>query len=148
MRNLLHRDPREHLASAVGAPLPPVYVREPAFQAFSILRAGFSALPILAGTDKFFHVLTNWNQFLAPVLQSLVRGHVRGFMNLVGLFEIAAGFLVAVRPRLGSAVVGFWLCGIIVNLVLIPGYFDIVLRDLGLAVCALAFYRLSRQYDT
>ena len=145
MRHLLER--RQKLAAAVGAPPAPVYVREPAYQAFAVLRAGFTALPILAGADKFLHLLTNWNQYLAPPVFSLIRGHVRGFMDLVGLVEMAAGLLVAVRPRLGSKVVGLWLCGVIVNLLLIPGYFDIALRDFGLAIGALAFFRLSLQYD-
>jgi hypothetical protein len=145
MRHLLERPQR--LAAAVGAPPAPVYVREPAFQAFAILRFGYAALPILAGADKFFHVLVNWNQYLAPIVFSLLRGHVRGFMELVGLVEMATGVLVAVRPRWGSAVVGLWLCGSIANLLLIPAFFDIVLGDLGLAVGALAFFRLSKQYN-
>jgi hypothetical protein len=142
--HLLER--RQHLAAAVGAPPAAAYVREPAFQAFVILRAGFAALPIIAGADKFFHLLANWNLYLAPVVASLVRGHVRGFMDLVGVVEMAAGVLVAVKPRWGSAVVGLWLCGIIVNLLMIPGFYDIALRDFGLAVGALAFFRLSRQF--
>jgi hypothetical protein len=145
MRHLLARP--QKLAAAVGAPPSPVYVREPAFQAFAILRFGYAALAILAGADKFFHTLADWNQYLAPVIFSLIRGHVRGFMDLVGLVEMAAGVLVAVRPRWGSAVVGLWLVGIIVNLLLIPAFFDIVLHDCGLAVGALAFFRLSQQYD-
>jgi hypothetical protein len=150
MRHLLLHRPasRERLApSATGVPPGPVYVREPAFQAFSIMRAGFTALPIIAGADKFFHLLVNWDQYLAPVVARIIGGHVRGFMDLVGVIEMAAGLLVAVRPRLGSAVVGLWLCGIIINLLLIPAYFDIALRDFGLAVSALAFFRLSRHYD-
>ena len=146
MRHLLE-ERKTHVA-ANGALISPVYVREPAFQAFAILRVGYAALPIIAGADKFFHVLTNWNQYLAPAVYSLIGGHVRGFMDLVGLIEISAGILVAVRPRWGSPVVGLWLLGIIGNLLLIPGYYDIALRDFGLAVGALAFFRLSAQFDT
>lgn len=148
MRHLLQRpETGERLTPGVSVPPGPVYVREPAFQAFSILRAGFAALPILAGADKFFHLLVNWNQYLAPVVMSAIRGHVRGFMDLVGVVEMAAGVLVAIRPRWGSAVVGLWLCGIIANLLLIPAYFDVALRDFGLALGALSLFRLSRQYN-
>lgn len=149
MRHVLQRpETREQrLTPGVGVPPGPVYVREPAFQAFSILRAGFAALPILAGADKFLHLLADWNQYLAPIVVRAVGGHVRGFMDLAGVIEMAAGVLVAVRPRWGSAVVGLWLCGIIVNLLLIPAYFDIALRDFGLALGALSLFRLSRQYD-
>ena len=145
MRHSLER--RQRLAAAVGAPPAPVYVREPAYQAFAILRAGYAALPILAGTDKFFHALTNWNQYLAPAIFALIRGHVRGFMDLVGVLEISAGFLAAARPRWGSAVVGLWLCAIVVDLLMVRGFADVALRDLGLAVGALAFFRLAKQYD-
>jgi hypothetical protein len=149
MRHLLQRPEsrEERLTPGVKVPTGPVYVREQAFQAFSILRVGFALLPILAGLDKFFHALTDWNQYLAPVVFRAVGGHVRGFMDLVGVVEMAAGVLVAARPRWGSAVVGLWLCGIVVNLLLIPGYYDVALRDFGLALGALSLFRLSRQYD-
>ena len=93
----------------------------PAYQAYLILYAGFVALPILAGADKFLHLLVNWDQYLAPLAERLlpVSGHT--FMQAVGVIEIAAGVLVAVRPRLGAYVVAFWLWGIILNLLLIPG---------------------------
>ncbi|HXT00478.1 MAG TPA: hypothetical protein VN915_07365 [Elusimicrobiota bacterium] len=148
MRQLLHRpESRERLTSGVTVPPGPVYVREPAFQAFSVLRIGFTVLPILAGADKFFHLLTDWNQYVCPLLFRVIGGHVRGFMDLVGVIEMAAGVIVAVRPRWGSVIVGLWLCGIIVNLLLVPGYYDIALRDFGLALGALSLFRLSRQYN-
>ena len=119
----------------------------PAYQAFGILYAGFVALPILAGLDKFFHFLVNWDQYLAPIATRVlpVSGHT--FMLLVGVVEIAAGLLVAVRPRIGAYVVALWLWGIIVNLMLIPGYYDIALRDFGLSLGALALARISTQVN-
>lgn len=44
-------------------------------------------------------------------------------------------------------VVTAWLLGIIVNLLLVPGYYDIGLRDFGLALGALALARLSQQFS-
>ena len=146
MRNLLS-ERKVHAPSLLGASASPVYVREPAFQAFTILRVGYAALPIIAGADKFFHVLTNWNQYLAPAVYAMIGGRVRGFMDLVGLVEISAGVLVAAKPRWGGPVVGLWLLGIIGNLLMIPGFYDVALRDFGLAVGALAFFRLSAQFD-
>jgi hypothetical protein len=64
----------------------------------------------------------------------------------VGVIEIAAGLLVAVKPRLGSHVVAAWLGGIIVNLLLARGFYDIALRDFGLSLGALALGQLSRDY--
>ena len=118
-----------------------------AYQAYLILYAGFVALPILAGLDKFFHLLVNWDQYLAPLVTRVlpVSGHT--FMLAVGVIEVAAGLLVALRPRIGAYVVALWLWGIIVNLLLIPGYYDIALRDFGLSLGALALARLSQEFS-
>jgi hypothetical protein len=120
----------------------------PSYQAFQILRAGFVVAPILAGADKFFHLLTNWDMYLAPAISNLspVGGH--GLMSAIGIVEIAAGLLVALKPRIGAYVVAGWLAGIIVNLLLIPGYFDIALRDFGLSLGALALARLSHEFSS
>src|SRR5688572_5348637 len=118
----------------------------PAYQAYLVLYAGFVALPILAGLDKFFHLLVNWDQYLAPLVAEFipVTGHT--FMLVVGVVEIAAGVLVAVRPRMGAYVVALWLWGIILNLLLIPGFYDVALRDFGLSLGALALARLSQEF--
>jgi hypothetical protein len=119
----------------------------PAYQAYLILHVGFAALPILAGLDKFSSLLVNWEQYLAPVVTRLlpVSGHT--FMLAVGVIEVAAGLLVAFRPRIGACVVALWLWGIIVNLLLVPGFYDVALRDFGLSLGALALARLSREFD-
>src|SRR5262252_8092791 len=74
----------------------------PAWQAYQILHVGFTAAPILAGIDKFFHLLCNWDQYLAPWVARLspVSGHT--LMLAAGMVEAAAGVLVAIRPRLGA----------------------------------------------
>ena len=84
--------------------------------------------------------------YLAPRIAALspIGGH--GLMSVVGVVEIAAGVLVALRPQIGAYVVAAWLGAIIVNLLLIPGFFDIALRDFGLSLGALALARLSAQY--
>lgn len=64
-------------------------------------------------------------------------------MAIVGLVEIVAGITVALRPRFGGYLVAAWLVGIIVNLLLLGDYFDIALRDLGLAIGAFALARLA-----
>jgi hypothetical protein len=117
----------------------------PAKQAFLVLYAGFGLLPILAGLDKFFHLLANWDQYLAPVAVRLIPISGHAFMLVVGVIEIFAGLLVIARPRLGAYVVALWLWGIIVNLLLIPGFYDIALRDFGLSLGALALARLSAE---
>src|SRR5688500_13313714 len=122
-------------------------VSRPSYHAYRILQFGFMAAPIIAGLDKFFHALVNWDLYLAPQIARLspIGGH--NLMLAVGAVEIAAGVLVAVKPRLGGLIVAAWLWGIIANLLLIPGYFDIALRDFGLSLGALALSRLAAEYD-
>ena len=119
----------------------------PAYQAFRILQAGFIAAPILAGLDKFFHLLVNWDQYLPSVVtrMSPIGGH--NLMLVVGVIEIVAGIGVALKPRIFAYVVAAWLALIIANLLLIPGYFDVALRDFGLFLAALALARLSQQFS-
>ena len=118
----------------------------PSYHAYQILRLGFTAAPILAGIDKFFHVLCNWDQYLAPWVAALspVSGH--NLMLAFGVVEAAAGILVAIKPRLGAPIVGAWLCLIIVNLLTMGAYFDVALRDLGLALGAFALWRLAHEF--
>jgi hypothetical protein len=89
----------------------------------------------------------NWDQYLAPRIAAIlpVAGHT--FMLAVGVIEIIAAGLVAAKPRFGAYVVGVWLWGIIVDLLLVPGYYDIALRDLGLSLAALALARLAEQFE-
>jgi hypothetical protein len=116
---------------------------DPAYQAFLLLRTAFTLAPVVFGLDKFFDVLTEWKHDLAPTLNDLVPGTAHQAMLMVGVVEIAAGLLVALRPRLGGYVVAAWLAGIIVNLLLVPGFFDVALRDFGHLVAALALARLA-----
>jgi hypothetical protein len=116
----------------------------PARQAFRFLHFGFTVAPILAGLDKFFHLLVNWDQYLPTVVASILPAHT--LMLTVGVIEIVAGIGVALKPRIFAYVVAAWLAVIIINLLLIPGYFDIALRDFGLLLAALALARLSQQF--
>ena len=121
----------------------------PAAQAWAILYIGFAVLPIMAGLDKFCHVLVNWDLYLAPLVTQVVPIEGHTFMLLVGVIEIVAGVLVALRPQIGAYIVMLWLWGIIVTLLLTPaGFYDIALRDFGLSLGALALARLSQEFDS
>jgi hypothetical protein len=112
-------------------------------QAYLLLRTVFTIAPIAFGLDKFFGLLTDWEDYLAPWINDLVPGSAHDAMLIVGVIEILAGVLVAVRPSIGAYVVAAWLLGIIINLVSIGDYGDIALRDFGLLVAALALARLA-----
>lgn len=116
----------------------------PALQAYKILRFTFVVAPILFGVDKFFNVLTQWPKFLAPIVTNNLP--VEAFVRVVGAVEVAAGLLVFFKPRIGAYVVAAWLFAIVVDLLLIPGYYDVALRDFGLMLAALALAQLSRTF--
>jgi uncharacterized membrane protein YphA (DoxX/SURF4 family) len=112
-------------------------------QAFFLLRFGFTVAPIIAGLDKFLHLLTDWDKYLAPAVSNTLGIQPHTFMMIVGVIEIVAGVVVAINPRFGGYLVSAWLFGIIIDLVLVGGYLDIALRDLGLLLGALALARLA-----
>lgn len=116
---------------------------DPGRQAFWLLRTVFTVAPVVFGLDKFVNLLTDWPRYLAPVVNDIVPGTAQQAMYAVGVIEIVAGIVVALRPRYGGLLVSAWLAGIIVNLLLISGYYDIALRDFGLLVGALALSRLA-----
>jgi len=122
-------------------------VASPSYQAYQILRTGFTVAPIVAGLDKFFHLLVNWDQYLPAFVNKLTGGHGHELMLAVGVIEIVAGLGVAFKPRLFAYVVSAWLLLIVVNLLMVPGFFDVALRDFGLSLAALALARLSSEYD-
>jgi hypothetical protein len=141
----LRREPL--IGAPVGEPRQSAPIRRPAYQAYLVLYAGFIVAPFLAGIDKFFHLLVNWDQYLAPTIARMLPIGAHPFMLVVGVIELAAAGLVAVKPRIGAYVVAAWLWGIIINLLLIPGYYDIALRDFGLSLGALALGRLAEQFE-
>jgi uncharacterized membrane protein YphA (DoxX/SURF4 family) len=118
----------------------------PVHQAYLILYVGFIALPILAGADKFVHLLVNWDQYLTPLVTKTLPVTAHTFMLVVGVIEIVAGILVALQPRIGAYIVALWLWGIIVNLLLLQNFYDVALRDFGLSLGALALARLSQEF--
>ena len=124
----------------------PAAIEDPAYQAFLALRVGFVVAPILFGLDKFTNLLTDWTAYLAPSVDRLVPGSASSAMLAVGVIEIVAGLVVAVRPRVGGYLVAAWLAGIITNLLLLGDHYDVALRDLGLLLAALALARLATAF--
>ena len=127
-------------------PRSPAAIDNPAYQAFLTLRVGFVVAPILFGLDKFTNLLTDWTAYLAPAIYRLVPGSASGAMLAVGVIEIVAGLVVAVRPKVGGYLVAAWLAGIIGNLLLLGDHYDVALRDFGLLLAALALARLATAF--
>jgi hypothetical protein len=122
-------------------------LRDPAYQAFFLLRTVFTVAPILFGLDKFLHVLVDWDRYLAPDIVDRLPWSAHEVMYAVGAIEILAGVVVALWPRFGGYLVAAWLAGIIANLLLVPGFYDVALRDFGLLVGAVALARLATAYQ-
>jgi len=107
----------------------------------SILRLTFGLVPIVAGLDKFTHILVNWDQYLAPQVAEILPFAPHTFMLIVGVIEIIAGLIVLFKPRIGSLIVCLWLLGIVINL-LLAGYYDIAVRDAVMAIAAFSLFTL------
>ncbi|MBW8731524.1 MAG: hypothetical protein JF622_11240 [Terrabacter sp.] len=120
---------------------------DPVYQAYAVLRAAFVVAPVVFGLDKFTNLLVQWDQYLAPVLSRPLPVTPHQAMYAVGVVEVVAGLVVALHPRLGAIVVAAWLGGIVLNLLLLPGFYDVALRDLGLLSAAVALQRLATRFD-
>ena len=120
-------------------------IRAAAYQAFWLLRIGFTVAPILFGIDKFFNWTVHWPNYLAGWINTIMPGSAQDFMYFVGVVEITAGLVVAVAPVIGAPLVAAWLAGIVINLLTNdpPEYYDIALRDFGLMLAALTLARLA-----
>ncbi len=125
---------------------PQAELSDPSFQAFWLLRIGFTVAPILFGLDKFAHWLVDWDMYLAPEFTDLFNAQAHTLMYFVGAIEIVAGLVVLTRPRFGGYLVAAWLAGIITNLLLMADFYDIALRDFGLLLAALTLARLATAF--
>lgn len=112
-------------------------------KATAILKWTYGLVPIVAGADKFMHILTDWDKYLAPAIANMLPFSASSFMSMVGIIEIIAGVLVLVKPKIGSLVVALWLTGIAINLLLTGQYFDVAVRDIVMAIGAFSLYLLS-----
>ena len=144
----LERVERPAAAATATAPARAVVIAEgPAWQAFQLLHWAFVVLPLTAGADKFFDVLAPWREYLTPAIPDLLGLSAQRIMYTVGVVEILAGLVVAFAPRVGGWLVAAWLWAITLNLLTMPGYADVALRDAGLSLAALALARLATQYQ-
>lgn len=113
----------------------------------NLLKYTFGLVPIVAGLDKFAHLLTDWTKYLAPVVTDIIPLQPDTFMYIVGVIEIIAGILVLVKPKIGSLIVGLWLIGIVINLLLLGQFYDVAVRDAVMAIGAFSLYMLIDSRD-
>ncbi len=108
------------------------------------LRVGLGAAAFLAGLDKFFNLLTNWEMYLSPLAERLLPMSGTTFMHVVGVIEMIVGLMILTRwTRIGSYVAMLWLVVIAVNLITTGKFFDVAVRDLEMAIAAYTLARLT-----
>ena len=108
------------------------------------LRLAFFLGPFLAGLDKFFHFLVDWDKYLSPMAQRVLGNFSHPFMLIAGVIEMIVGLMVITRwPRLGAYIASLWLLLIAINLITTGQYFDIALRDIGLCLAAFGLAKLT-----
>ncbi|WP_086476505.1 MULTISPECIES: hypothetical protein [Arenibacter] len=109
----------------------------------NLLKYTFGLVPIVAGLDKFTHILTDWTAYLTPWMLDLIPFEATTFMGIVGIIEIAAGVLVLIKTHIGALVVSGWLVLIAFTLLIGGGYLDVAVRDLVMAVAAFSLAKLT-----
>ena len=113
-----------------------------------VLRLTYGLVPIVAGLDKFFNVLTTWQQYVSPTVTHVLPFNPSALMHIVGIIEIAAGIIVLSRfTTLGAYVVSAWLTLIALSLISSGHYFDVAVRDVVMAVGAYSLGVLSNALE-
>lgn len=107
----------------------------------TLLKITYGVVPIVAGLDKFLHILTDWQQYLG-FLTDLLPFDPTVLISVIGMVEMAAGVLVLTKTKIGSLVVTAWLVAIALTLV-INGLFDIAVRDVVMAIGSFTLYQLT-----
>lgn len=111
---------------------------------FTLLKFTYGIVPIVAGLDKFTHILVDWDQYLNPAIADMLPFSPHTFMLIVGVIEIIAGIIVLARPAVGGTIVAAWLVLIALQLLAGGMYLDIAVRDLVMAIGAYSMTRLAR----
>lgn len=109
----------------------------------NLLKIVFVVVPIVAGLDKFFNILVQWESYLAPSTLELLPFSGETFMKIVGVIEIIAGIIVAIKTHLGAYIVSIWLLLIALSLIFTWHHPDVAVRDIAMAISAYVLAKLS-----
>lgn len=113
-------------------------------EAWWALRVGLGVGLIVAGTDKFFNLLTDWSMYLSTLVTKIVPVKGAMIMYAVGIIEILLGALLLTRwTRIASMAVILWLAAIVANLTITGMFYDLAMRDTELAIGAFALFQLT-----
>jgi uncharacterized membrane protein YphA (DoxX/SURF4 family) len=108
------------------------------------LRIGLGGAAFLAGLDKFFNILADWQMYLSPMAERVLPVSGATFMQAVGVIEMIVGLMILTRwTRVGSYVAMLWLVLIALNLISTGQFLDVAVRDLLMAIAAYTLARLT-----
>lgn len=110
----------------------------------NLLKYTFGLVPIAAGADKFINILTDWSQYLSPLLTGALPFAPETFMMIVGVIEIVAGIIVLTKTEMGAYIVAAWLLLIALSLIFTGHFIDVGVRDLVMAIAALVLARITK----
>ena len=99
--------------------------RDPAAEAFMLLRIAFTVAPILFGIDSSPRSRPTTGRAPRDRVQRHLPGNAADAMYLVGIIEIARRPHSPIAPRFGGVLVALWPGGMIVDPLLVGGYGDI-----------------------
>ena len=109
-----------------------------------VLRIGIGLGAFLAGLDKFFNILADWEMYLSPLVTKVVPVSAPAFMHIVGVIEMLAGTLLLIGvTEIGGYIVMAWLIAIAINLVTTGQFYDLAVRDVEISLGAFTLARLT-----
>lgn len=132
-------------AVAADSAVETVDISASVYHAYQTLYFAFIAVFALAGLDKFVHLLSNWEQYVAPGFTRMTSFHGQFVASAAGVVEIALAVMIAVRPRFGAWFAAGWLVFVGFNLILHGGLLDIALFNAFFIAAAVAFGFLARE---
>jgi len=116
-------------------------------QAYLALWVTFMALPLLLGLDKLVGAFnSSYEMYLATWVDDLLPGSGATAMIWFGVIEIVLAAIVLAAPRVGGDLMAIWFGLMAINLFSIAEMNELGLVAGALAVCCLAFARLSTAY--
>lgn len=104
--------------------------------AYNLLKWTYGLFFIVAGLDKFFNMVTMWQQYVGPFVIKVAPMELNQLMMGIGAFEVVLGALMLAKPKLGGILAAIWFAVVAANLINMGVFYDIAARDIVLAVGA------------
>lgn len=113
-----------------------------------LLKLTYGLLFILAGADKFFNFITNWQKYISKEVLDMLPFDIKTFIYIIGALEILLGIAILLPKwtKFASFIASAWLIIISLNLLAMKIYNDIAIRDAVMAIGAFVLSLLSSSH--